>query len=56
MSSTVRDLTIDELESVSGGSYYVKINNPQPVSPAVTCVNFPSDSSSYCWCDGDLCW
>jgi len=55
MNNTMRDLTIDELESVSGGSYYVKINNPQPVSPTVTCTNFSSDLN-YCWCEGDLCW
>jgi hypothetical protein len=53
MNNTIRDLTIDELESVSGGSYYVKINNPQPVSPI--CVSL-SDELNYCWCDGDFCW
>jgi hypothetical protein len=55
MSSAVRDLTIGELESVSGGSLYVKINNPQPVAGTEHCMAV-TDGVGYCWCDGDFCW
>jgi hypothetical protein len=53
MSNPIRDLTIDELESVSGGSYYVSTSASEPLTlKPMMCTDtsmLPGDPFCYFW-------